>query len=54
MQAEYHKAWEHLVEANRLQRDTYTFNPQVLQPFNFTVLYCRHQLAMKKLPLEFC
>ena len=33
MQAEYDKAWEHLVEANRLQRDTYTFNPQVLQPF---------------------
>ncbi|CAK0736461.1 hypothetical protein CVIRNUC_000749 [Coccomyxa viridis] len=26
--AEYDKAWEHLVEANRLQRDTYTFNPQ--------------------------
>ena len=32
VQAEYDKAWEHLVEANRLQRDTYTFNPQVLQP----------------------
>ena len=33
LQAEYDKAWEHLVEANRLQRETYTFNPQVLQPF---------------------
>ena len=39
MQADYDKAWEHLVEANRLQRDTYTFNPQVLQ--SFTMSMCK-------------
>ena len=29
MQADYDKAWDYLAEGNRLQRDTYTFNPQV-------------------------
>ena len=34
MQADYDKAWDYLAEGNRLQRDTYTFNPQVqLNPF---------------------
>lgn len=28
MQGEYDKAWSYLVEANRLQRDTYSFNPE--------------------------
>ena len=28
MQGEYDKAWGYLVEANRLQRDTYSFNPE--------------------------
>ena len=29
MQAEYDKAWGYLMEANKLQRDTYSFNPEV-------------------------
>ena len=29
MQAEYDKAWGFLTEANKLQRDTYLFNPEV-------------------------
>lgn len=28
MQGEYVKAWNYLVEANRRQRDTYSFNPE--------------------------
>ncbi len=28
-QADYDKAWGFLVEANKLQRDTYMFNPEV-------------------------
>ena len=29
MQADYDKGWGYLVEANRLQRETYLFNPEV-------------------------
>ena len=28
MQGEYDMAWNYLVEANRRQRDTYSFNPE--------------------------
>jgi len=51
MQADYDKAWDYLAEGNRLQRDTYTFNPQVqlipllsCRPFQAwrVRLLCRH------------
>ncbi len=48
MQAEYDKAWGFLTEANKLQRDTYLFNPEVcLLP---VLLHHSFKLALSPAP----